>query len=107
MAEPATKEDVERLAGLVKEDIERVINLMQGMFQDLSARMDERFEEVNARLDSQSLRLDRQGGTLQAGTRWISKMDGWAERVDAALEEKDRQIFNLSERVRKLEEGRK
>ena len=34
-------------------------------------------------------------------------MNTWAEKVDSSLDEKDKQIMELSERIRKLEENRR
>jgi hypothetical protein len=85
-----------------KDDIERLVNLMQEGF----ARIDQRFDEVNARLDTQALRSDRHDALLKTGSRWTGKMNEWAEKVDSALDEKDKQIAELSERIWKLEKDR-
>jgi len=87
---------IEQLSFDLKENLEREI-------RDAFARMDGRFEAQAVRLETQTARLERQGGILQAGTRWSSRMDGWAEKVDAALEAKDREIADLRERVIRLE----
>jgi hypothetical protein len=39
----------------------------------------------------------------QTGRRWSSRMDDWAENVDAAFETKDREIAELRSRLEKLE----
>jgi hypothetical protein len=65
--------------------------------------MQQGFSQVNSRLDTQAARLDRHAGLWQAGTRWSSRMDAWAEKVDGALEAKDREIAELRERLIKLE----
>jgi hypothetical protein len=80
---------IEQLLIDVKESLEREI-------RDGFARMDARF-------DTQATRLDRQGGLLNAGSRWSSRMDTWAEKIDAALETKDREIADLRERLIRLE----
>jgi hypothetical protein len=58
---------------------------------------------MDARFDTQATRLDRQGGLLNAGSRWSSRMDSWAEKIDAAMESKDREIADLRERLIRLE----
>jgi gas vesicle protein len=90
------KNNLERLVLDVKESLEREIG-------DLRQEMRDGFAHVNARLDTMSARLDRHSGLWQAGTRWSSRMDAWAEKVDAALETKDHEIAELRERVTKLE----
>ncbi len=42
----------------------------------------------------------------QAARTWSKRMDDWAEKVDLALDAKDRQIAELTERIRRLEEKR-
>jgi hypothetical protein len=40
---------------------------------------------------------------IQTGKGWKARMNEWAERIDLALEEKDKQIAELAARVAKLE----
>lgn len=89
-------EHLEQLLLDVKESLEREIRSVQQNVRDGFAQMTTRF-------DTQSARLDRHAGYWQAGTRWSSRMDVWAEKIDSALEAKDREIAELRERVNKLE----
>jgi hypothetical protein len=91
--------NLEQLLIDMKESLEREIRGVKETLDD--ARVDIR--AVSARFDTQSARLDRHAGLWQAGTRWSSRMDAWAEKVDSALESKDREIAELRERVLKLE----
>jgi hypothetical protein len=68
-------------------------------------RVDERFDAVNTRFDTQATRLDRHAGLWQTGSRWSGRMDVWAEKIDAALEAKDREIAELRKRLDKLDHG--
>ena len=88
--------DLEQLLLDVKESLEREL---AGMKQE----MRDGFAHLNARFDTQSARLDRHAGLWQAGTRWSSRMDAWAEKVDSALEFKDREIAELRQRLLRLE----
>ncbi len=88
--------NVEQLIMDLKESLEREL-------ATLSQRMEQGFAHLNSRFDSQAARLDRHAGLWQAGTRWSSRMDAWAEKVDSALEAKDREIAELRERLMKLE----
>jgi peptidoglycan/xylan/chitin deacetylase (PgdA/CDA1 family) len=93
-------DNIERLLMDVKESLEREI---RGVRDDLQRELREGFAQVNTRFDTQAARLDRHAGLWQAGTRWSSRMDAWAEKVDSALESKDREIAELRERLIKLE----
>src|ERR1039458_9173195 len=80
----------------VKESLEREI-------QVLAREVREGFAQVNTRFDTQATRLDRHAALWQTGRRWSGRMDDWAEKVDAALETKDREIKDLRDRLNKLE----
>jgi DNA-binding GntR family transcriptional regulator len=81
--------NIEQLLVDVKESLERDIH--------------EGFAQVNARFDTQAARMDRHASLWQTGAHWSARMDGWAEKVDAALEAQDREIAELRERLIKLE----
>jgi len=85
-----------RLITDVKESLEREL-------QNLTREMREGFAQVNTRFDTQAARLDRHAALWQTGRRWSARMDDWAEKVDAALETKDREIKDLRMRLDKLE----
>lgn len=71
--------------------------------ESLERQLQEGFAQLNTRFDTQAVRLDRHAALWQTGTRWSSRMDAWAERVDSALEAKDREIADLRERLIRLE----
>ena len=89
--------NLEQLIIDVKESLEREI---------VSSRqtMQEGFAQVIVRFDTQAARLDRQGALLQTGSRWSARMNDWAEKIDAALEAKDREIAELRQRLSALED---
>jgi predicted RNase H-like nuclease (RuvC/YqgF family) len=77
---------------------------------DLKESLEREIREVRAgisrleiRFDNRANRLDRHAALLQTGSRWSARMNEWAEKVDEALEAKDRQISELSGRLEKLE----
>jgi predicted RNase H-like nuclease (RuvC/YqgF family) len=88
--------NTERLITDVKESLERQIG-------DLEREMRDGFAQVNTRFDTQAIRLDRHAALWQTGRRWSGKMDDWAEKLDQALETKDREIAELRGRIEKLE----
>jgi hypothetical protein len=88
--------NIEQLLLNVKESLEREIH-------GLAREMREGFAQINTRFDTQAARLDRHAGLWQTGSRWSAGMDVWAEKIDAAIEVKDREIAELRERLIKLE----
>ncbi len=81
--------NVEQLLLDVKESLEREIRAG--------------FAQITTRFDTQAARLDRHAALWQTGSRWSGRMDVWAEKIDAAIETKDREIAELRERLIKLE----
>lgn len=79
----------ERLLIDFKESLERDIQSLRDL--------------ITTRFDTQAARLERQGALIQTGSRWTSRMGDWSEKVDAALEQKDKQIAELIRRIEKLE----
>jgi hypothetical protein len=47
-------------------------------------------DEIRTRFDTQAARLERHAALLQTGSRWTNRMNERAEKVDTALETKDR-----------------
>jgi hypothetical protein len=77
--------------------------LITDMKESLEREMRAGFEAITTRFDNQAARLERQGALLQTGSRWTNRMNEWAEKVDLALETKDREIAELRTRLDKLE----
>jgi len=77
--------------------------LITDVKESLEREIREGFAQVNTRFDTQAARLERHAALWQTGRRWSARMDDWAEKVDAALEAKDREIADLRARLDKLE----
>jgi hypothetical protein len=92
----STVGNVEQSIVDLKDSLEREIGVLK---QD----MHQGFSHLNDRFDTQAARLERHAGLWQTGARWSARMDAWAEKVDAALEAKDRELAELRERLIKLE----
>jgi hypothetical protein len=64
-------------------------------------------KRIETRLDAQAARLERRGANWQTGRRWSARMDDWAEKIDAIMEAKnreiDREIAELRARLDRLE----
>ena len=82
---------------------DRLETLMIELKESLEREMREGFQAMATRFDNQASRLDRHAALWQTGHRWSGRMDQWAERVDTALDIKDRQIAELRERIERLE----
>jgi hypothetical protein len=87
--------EIAALLTSVKESLEREIQGVSGKIDTLLTRF-----------DTQAGRLERQGALIQTGSRWTARMNDWSEKVDAALEQKDKQIAALAERIEKLERNK-
>ena len=89
-------ENLEKLIVDLKESLERELAALR---HDLQQGLD----QLNGRFDTQAARLERHAGLWQTGARWSGRMDDWAEKVDAALETKDREVAELRDRLQRLE----
>jgi len=87
MPEP---DHLETLLISVKESLEREIRSLG--------------ETLTTRFDDQAARLERHAALIQTGSRWTSRMNDWAEKIDRALDVKDKQIADLTRRVQDLEQ---
>jgi hypothetical protein len=86
----------EQLIVDLKDSLEReLVGLRQDVQQGIA--------QLNMQFHTQAARLERHAGLWQAGARWSSRMGPWAEKVDAALETKDRETAELQERLLRLE----
>jgi hypothetical protein len=83
--------------------LNNVEQLIIDMKESLEREIRSGFHDMGVRLDNQASRMERHGALLQTGNRWIARLNDWSEKIDRSLEEKDRQISALSERLRKLE----
>ena len=92
-------ENLEKLIIDLKDSLEREL---AGLRHDIQV-VQKGVEQLNGRFDTQAARLERHAGLWQTGARWSSRMDAWAEKVDGALEGKDREISELRERLQRLE----
>ena len=103
----ALSSEVQELSGSVldlKNGHANLELLITDVKESLEREMHNGFSSLNETLDDMATRLDRQSGLLRAGSQRIARLDEWAETVDKSLENKDREIADLRERVRRLEQ---
>jgi hypothetical protein len=78
--------------------MKEIANLIGGLsaeVQDLAREMRENVARHDAMLELHRNRLERQGGLLQTGSRWVNRMNQWAERVDRIFDQHDRRLDRL------------
>jgi hypothetical protein len=83
-----------------------IATLLTSFKESLEREIHSLGEALLTRFDTQAARLERQGALIQTGSRWTGRMNDWSEKVDAALEQKDKQIAALVERIEKLERNK-
>ncbi len=93
-------EHLEKLIVDVKESLEREF---RAGLDEVRQEMRSGFARIEVRFDTQAARMDRHASLLQTGSRWTNRMNNWAEKIDQALETKDREIAELRLRLEKLE----
>jgi hypothetical protein len=81
----------------LKESLERELHSMDQKLAD-------GFASITIRLDDQAASLRRHAVSWQTGRRWSAGMDDWAEKIDTALETKDREIAELRKRLTDVED---
>ena len=90
---------------MTDEDLSRRFDFIAELVSSVAAHIDRRFNALERRFDDQATRLDRQGALLQTGSRWTNRMNQWAEKIDASMEAKNREISELRKRLDRLEAG--
>src|SRR5262249_45998513 len=96
-------EGVEGRLELVGQNLESLVRLVIDVKESFEREMRAGLAAINTRFDTQAARLDRQASLIQVGSRWTARMNEWTEKVDAALEQKDREIADLRKRIDRLE----
>lgn len=86
------------------DDSKHLEKLMIDLFESLRTEMRSGFDRIETHLSDMAVRLDRHAGLLQSGSRWTARTNTWAERMDRAMERKNRQIADLDRRIKALED---
>ena len=94
----------EHLEKLILDLADSLTKEIANVEQRLEQKIDAGFASLETRFDVQAARLDRQAALIQTGSRWTARINDWAEKIDQALEAKDRQINDLSKRIKALED---
>ena len=70
---------------------------------DLFGSLSQEIHEVKYGIQRIEMRLARQGGIINGGTRQASRLITWSEEMDALLAERDERVAQLARRLDKLE----
>ena len=95
---PELEQLKEQLVAFIADTAGSLHTQMQEMGQRLERKMDQGFERLDAR-------LGRHGGLIQGGSKAISRLIVWSERVDETIRVRDREIAEIRERLKRLENG--
>jgi hypothetical protein len=87
---------------MTPQDLKEIAELIGGLSNEMQAG----FARIDVRLHHMDARFDRmEGALLQTGSRWVNRMNQWAERIDRILAERDTRLGSVEKRVDKLEHG--
>jgi len=100
-----TDDDKQWIQQVVAASEQRMVALITSVKESLEREISGLRDDLTARLDNMSASLDRQDGWMKTGGRRIVVVETWAEKVDQALELKDRQIAEIRQRLERLEAG--
>jgi hypothetical protein len=79
---------------------------MFDLFDSLKREIKQEMQPVRDGLERIELRLARQGGIIQGGTRQVARLITWSEEMDEMLAQRDGRIEELEHRLSRLENGK-
>jgi hypothetical protein len=101
--------------GFIKQELKQELEALEGW---LDAKLDEKLDsvlkaigaefsqfrtELGQRFDRIEVRLDKQGGLMQSGSRAITRFVEWSESTDITLSRYDRRLAEFERRLERLE----
>lgn len=95
---PELEQLKEQLAALIVDSAGSLHTQIQESERRVRAEMQQGFERLDAR-------LGRHGGLIQGGSKTISRLIQWSERVDELIRVRDQEIAEIRERLKRLENG--
>ena len=95
---PELEQLKEQLAALIVGSAGSLHTQIQESERRVRTEMQQGFERLDAR-------LGRHGGLIQGGSKAISRLIVWSERVDEMIRARDQEIAEIRERLKRLENG--
>ena len=95
---PELEQLKEQLAALIVDTSGSLHPQIQETERRLHTEMHQGFERLDAR-------LGRHGSLIQGGSKAISRLIEWSERVDELIRVRDQEIAEIRERLKRLENG--
>lgn len=88
---------------MAEEDVVRLIERRSNSLHNEIQGVRDELKNVNVRLDRMDVRLEGQGGIIQAGVRANARLLQWSENIDQLLADRDKRIESLERRMSDLE----
>ena len=91
---------------MTPDDLRQMAELIGGLsseIQDMRREFHGDLQGVKARLDLIEARLDKQGGLLQSGSRWVNRLTQWSEKTDRFMMRQDETLRDHGSRIDRLE----
>ena len=96
---PELEELKEQLIAVIVDTAGSLHTQIQESEKRLRSEMQQGFDRIDAR-------LGRHGGLIQGGSKAITRLMEWSERVDEMIRVKDQEIAEIRERLKRLENGK-
>lgn len=88
----------EHLLAHIEMTREQLIAAIVDQGGSLHTQMQQMEERLSARMDLMETRLNRHGGSLIGGARWMSRMTDWSERIEKLIAGHDVRIQTIEKR---------
>jgi hypothetical protein len=88
------------------DELHEIVQLIGGLSTEMQAGFEKTHRELAAvrdRLDHIEARLDKQGGLLQSGSRWVNRLNQWSERMDHPALKHTESLRDHESRIDRLE----
>ena len=95
---PELEQLKDQLAALIVDSAGSLHTQIRESERRLHTEMQQGFERLDAH-------LGRHGGLIQGGSKAISRLIVWSERVDEMIRVRDQEIAEIRERLKHLENG--
>jgi hypothetical protein len=111
MDSPITKPELDaalqaldvRMDARLEDRLDRMLRVIATEFSQTREESNRRFDALGERFDRVESRLEKQGGSMQAGARATARFVEWSEATDTTLSRYDRRLAEFEKRLERLE----
>jgi chromosome segregation ATPase len=100
--EKRIEESEQRLARRITESSNSIAKLIT----DISDSLQKEIRDLHQHRNRMDARLNRHGGELISGARWIARLTEWTQATDDNMMHRDERLADLESRIKKLESDR-